>query len=344
MENKKVKEAKSTFSSNLNKLIKFNNITQSELAKKTDTSFASISNYIKGISVPSIEFLLKLKSIYRINIDEFLTSDFQKENLVDNEISSNIKTEASKFTGNFILYFYVSSGYKGSGQNPLKDEIRYGVMSVYPNRNKKDKTGKLCVKVSFFKSRKNAERFKENIDKLENNKKILQEHNSNTKNYEGVLEASETHVFISVKDEKNKDKAFIIFNSPPVDRDYMGGLGTANSISTGREPSPVIQYILISRNILNIPEGEIYNLLSLPIDNIDITNETVNLLEQFKKLYLDENISLEEFEKKYIMQNNIEKVIRDVVKRNLFRYAKVSNREDDKYYRISMAYSKNKNE
>jgi hypothetical protein len=90
-----------------------------------------------------------------------------------------------------------------------------------------------------------------------------------------------------------------------------------------------------------MPDGELYNMLSLGVDNIDVRNETMKLLEQFKSLYLDTNINLEEYQKNYIMQNNIERSIMDAVKRNMFLYGKISNREDDKYYRLIMSY-KNK--
>jgi hypothetical protein len=90
-----------------------------------------------------------------------------------------------------------------------------------------------------------------------------------------------------------------------------------------------------------MPDGELYNMLSLGVENIDVRNETMKLLEQFKSLYLDSNINLEEYQKNYIMQNNIERSIVDTVKRNMFLYGKISNREDDKYYRLIMSY-KNK--
>ena len=47
-----------------------------------------------------------------------------------------------------------------------------------------------------------------------------------------------------------------------------------------------------------------------------------------------------EYQKNYIMQNNIERSVIDIIKRNMFKYGKVSNKEDDKYYRLIMSYKK----
>ena len=46
----------------------------------------------------------------------------------------------------------------------------------------------------------------------------------------------------------------VILNNPPSNAKYIGGVGTENSISRGREHNPCAQFIILSRKLLDIPE------------------------------------------------------------------------------------------
>ena len=127
----------------------------------------------------------------------------------------------------------------------------------------------------------------------------------------------------------------IILNNPPSEKKYLGGLGTVNSISRGREHVPCVQYIIMSNIILNLPDGEIYNLLSLDITEVNIKNEVNELITLFKKLYLSGTESgLNEYQQKHIIEDSIKTIISNTIDSNMFRFAKVSNMEDDNYYRL----------
>ena len=127
----------------------------------------------------------------------------------------------------------------------------------------------------------------------------------------------------------------IILNNPPSNKRYIGGLGTVNSISRGREHVPCIQYIIFSRIAFNIPDGEIYNLLALDIPEVNVKNEITDLINLIKRLYLSPTKSgLNEFQQKRIVEDSVQNIISDAVDSNMFRFAKVSNMEDDNYYRL----------
>ena len=333
---KEVFKASKVFSSNLKKLIKDNALNQSKLSKELGVSVTSINNYLNEVNDPPVSFLLALKKQYGINIDDFLTKAVE-DSIMQKQKYASVNSE--KYIGNYMVYFYQSSAYKGAGFNPVKDPIKYGVLSVIPSSEQVfDGSYKMISLATFFVSRQEAKEFKEELDKLgKNYSEVENKHNAHAQNYKGDLESTNSQVFVSLKSNYYNDKVLIILNNPPTEKPYVGGIGTVNSVSRGREPSPVIQYIILSKYFVDMPDGELYNVLSLGVENVDVRNETMKLLEQFKSLYLDTNTNLEEYQKNYIMQNNIERSIVDVIKRNMFLYGKISNREDDKYYRLIMS-------
>ncbi|MGD9901606.1 MAG: helix-turn-helix transcriptional regulator [Spirochaetales bacterium] len=335
----KNKQISNPFSVNLQKLIKDQDLNQSKLSQMTGFSVTSINNYLNEVNDPPISFLLALKKQYKINIDEFLTKRLEENTLVKVQTPY---VNSQKYEGNYMLYFHQSSAYKGAGYNPVKDPLKYGVLSIFPSAdNTFDASNKMVSVATFFTSRQEAKAFKQVLDNLPNDYvEIENKHETYGQKYKGALEATPAQVFISLKSDSYRDSVLIILNNPPSDKAYIGGIGTVNSVSHGREPAPVIQYIILSKYYIDMPDGELYNLLSLTVENIDVRTETMKLLEQFKMLYSDKNINIEEYQKNYIMQNNIERSIVDIVKRNMFLYGKISNREDDKYYRLIMSYRK----
>jgi transcriptional regulator with XRE-family HTH domain len=336
----KIIKQHSVFSQNLKRLLTDQGLNQTKLANKLDVSVASINNYLKDVNDPPVNFLLKLKLHFSIDIDDFLTKIIEDETTQENKEAI---VNSQKYKGNYILYYYQSSAYKGAGFNPVKDPVKYGVLSVFPSQKVNDSNNfKMISLATFFTSRKEAKEFKENLDALNDKYAQIQKHHDlYEQNFKGTLTSTNTQVFINLSSSFYNDKVLIILNNPPAEKAYVGGIGTVNSVSRGREPAPVIQYIILSKYLIDMQDSELYNILSLSVENIDVRNEAMKLLEQFKSLYLDSNINLEEYQKNHIMQNNIERSVVDVVKRNMFLYGKVSNREDDKYYRLIMSY-KNK--
>ena len=125
----------------------------------------------------------------------------------------------------------------------------------------------------------------------------------------------------------------IILNNPPSNKTYVGGLGTVNSISRGREHMPCVQYILISRYVLKIPDGQIYNLLALGMADVNVKTESEQLYKLFQNLSLNAE-NLTEYQKLKIFEDSLSNILLDLVDANMFRFAKVSGMEDDTYYSI----------
>lgn len=313
------------FMTNLKNFLKTNNITQTQFAKSLGVSNASISNYLSGVSEPTLSFFLKLKSTYNLSLDNFLTTSINPQ--IHNTL---VEQNISRFIGNYLLYYYDASSYIGQASNPQKNILKYGVVSVLPSGNSLVSYG--C----FLKDFNKALELKNKLDAHQNPFDQYEIFSSYTDFvYTGKTETSSTQIFIFLK--SFNDSCLVILNNPPSNKNYIGGLGTVNSVSRGREHMPCIQFVLMSRKPLNLPEGEIFNLLALDVVDINVHNETETLLELFKNLYLHSNenaLKLEEFQKRKIFEDALENVVADCVESNIFRFAKISAKEDDHYYNL----------
>ena len=324
-------EQLSIFNKNLKFIMQKHGLTQKELSEKTGISTGTINNYVTKSCEPSVNFLLSLKNMYGINLDDFFTKELSKEIQIKPKNELNME-KINRYLGSYIMYFYNSSEYKGKVSAYSKNTLKYGVISlVY-----EEKINKIKAIANFIKSRDMAEELKAKLDEKETALEKEQLHSSVDQLYYGNLEMSDLQLFIYLKSEELNDQSLIIFNNPPSNKKYIGGLGTANSISRGREHMPCIQYILLSRNILKIPDGEIYNLLALGISDVNVETETEQLIALFKNLYVNVDLKddLNEFQKKKIVENSLTATLSELIDANTFRFAKVSNMEDDDYYRI----------
>ncbi len=301
--------------------------SQKDIAQKTGFSASSINNYLSGKSQPSAMFLLKLKEAYKIDIDQFMTAKIDKENFMKQNISYR------KFFGNYIVYYYNSSAYKGKVGSYNYDILTFGVISIIDDKDISSPKGTLASGI-FMLTRMDAEKYLKVLDSFNGDvEKIKSFYSSFPNSYFGNLEQNTTQLFISLKN--NNDQCLIILNNPPSSKKYRGGLGTVNSISRGREHVPCVQYILLSNVPFKVPDGEIYNILSLGVSDINIKNETKELIELIKNLYLTSKpTGLSEYQQRKIVEDSIENIVQNAVDANLFRFAKVSNMEDDQYYRL----------
>lgn len=106
------------FKDNLKRLA--DKYTQKYIADKTGFSQSSINNYISKSSEPSIQFLVALKDAFGIDLDGFLFSRYE-----DNEIE-----DRSRYIGNYLVYYYNNSAYKGEIHTNIKNTLNYGVLSI----------------------------------------------------------------------------------------------------------------------------------------------------------------------------------------------------------------------
>lgn len=316
-----VKFMECMFKENLKKLTK--QYTQKTVAEKTGYSQSSINNYLTRDSEPSIQFLIALKNAFGINVDDFLFSG----------IKNDVERNYDKYIGNYLVYYYNNDSYKGEVHSNIKNTLNYGVISIY---KQKELDKEVKVLATFTKSRVDAVKLLRQLNKTSKDMDILDEYSSFGNVYDGELDTTEQNIFITLFSKEYQDKSFIILNNPPSNAKYIGGVGTENSISRGREHNPCAQFIIMSKKLLDIPDGELYNLLKFNDYMIDIDDNIKDIINLFKRLYVSENelsAELSDTQKSAIIKNRIDLLLSDVFEANAFRFAKVSNREDDSVYR-----------
>lgn len=311
---------KSMFQDNLKKLTK--QYTQKYIADKTGFSQSSINNYLTKNSEPSIQFLIALKDAFGISVDDFLFSNFTTEK----------KQSYDRFLGNYLVYYYNTNSYKGEAHTNLKSTLKYGVISIYKENNNDTS---VSVKALFYKERSEAIKFLKKINSDITITGTLYNECENV--YQGEISTSEQSIFIYLNNNVNNDKSFIILNNPPTKQNYIGGVGTVNSISRGREHNPCIQFAILSKKILDVPDGKTYELLKFGDFNINMEFAIKDIIELFKRLYVEKNeisIELTENQKQAIVKNKLEYHFNEILEANVFRFAKISNKEDDAIFKL----------
>lgn len=315
---------KNYFASNMK--ILSNKYTSKYIAQETDFSLSTINKYVSGSCEPSVKFLTKLKEKFDINIEEFLFSDMQV--FAENDCPQD---NSSRFVGNFICYYYNNASYQGKIHESI-NELNYGVMSIII-------VGQKCkVYCSFYKDKGIAiKRFKE-VNFLKTIEEIEDFHKETSNHYVGELKYTQENVFIEMFCKEKDDNPFIIFKNPPSKSDYVGGIATINSISRGREHNPCIQYFLISKKIINRPDGEIYNLLSMKGVDVDLSGIADEIVKLVNNLYLNDDDGLSNCltndQKLNLVENTLKYHFDNIIEANEFRYGKISNRDDDEFYQL----------
>lgn len=298
--------------------------TQKHIAECTGFSQSSINNYLTKSSEPSIQFLIALKKAFGICLDDFLFSDINVTETKSNE----------RFVGNYIVYYYNNNSYKGEVHTNLSNTLNYGVISIL---KEKDLDSGHSVYATFLRQRSDAIKLLKNVNNAKRSKDIYEQHMLYNNFYKGDFEFTEQSLFIELRNSFNGDQSYMIFNNPHSKMQYMGGAGTVNSVSRGREHNPCIEFIIMSKKLIDKPDGEIYECLRFSDYVVNLDYAMKDLLDLFKRLYVDKSeisSSLNEAQKNAIVKNKLEYHFNDILDANVFRFAKISNKEDDMVYNL----------
>ena len=310
------------FQNNLKVLAKKH--TQKHIAERTGFSQSSINNYLTKSSEPSMQFLVALKNAFGICIDDFLFS----------EIDAAEDKSYERFAGNYIVYYYNNNSYKGEVHTNLSNTLNYGVVSIL--KEKDTDTG--CVVFgTFLRQRADAIKLLKSLNATDNTKEILAQHELYKNTYRGDIEFSDQSLFIELKNEFNGDQTYMIFNNPHSKTEYIGGVGTVNSVSRGREHNPCVEYIIMSKKLIDRPDGEIYEALKFSDYSVNLDYAIKDLIDLFKRLYVEKtelSKTLNEGQKNAVIKNKLEYHFNEILDANVFRFAKISNKEDDMVYRL----------
>lgn len=338
----------SIISSNLKRLIAQNRTTQKELAEKLGVAAASMTDYCKGRRVPNVEFFVSLKNLYGISIDDFLTKGINPSaNTLPSAGSAmepNMMTTYHKYCGIYFVYYFDTGKYKGRDTQPPRDSVLYGILFIYENPSSLHVPEFSCAAILGIRDRETAAGLKKKLEELADPSKIMDHIGGMYPNtaYYGDFELSQEHAFVSMT-HANTDKALLILhrvdNNKP---DYTGGIGTINSVSKGRERAPVVQFMGVSRYPLSMSIEEIHHCLLLNYPSFQAESETEEMIRNFKALYVDgegAGQGFSEYQKSIVVRSTLERFIRKSLERNVFRYGKISERDDDEWYHAIKAAS-----
>ena len=312
----------SKFQQNLKVLA--NQYTQKYIAERTGFSQSSINNYLTKSSEPSIQFLIALKNAFGICLDDFLFSD----------IDVVQETSFDRFLGNYIVYYYNNNSYKGEVHTNLSNTLNYGVISIVKEQ---ELGNNVVVYGTFLREKAEAVKLLKRLNSLVNVTDCKLEHQHMNNFYVGSIHNTEQSIFLDMYNKENSDQCYIILNNPPSKTEYIGGVGTVNTVARGREHNPCVEFMIISKKVIDKPDGEIYECLKFDDFNVNLDYAVKDLVELFKRLYLEKNeisTSLMESQKVAILQNKLEYHFNEVLDANVFRFAKVSNREDDMVFKL----------
>lgn len=312
----------SKFQENLKVLA--NKYTQKYVAERTGFSQSSINNYLTKSSEPSIQFLIALKNAFGICIDDFLFAD----------IDVKQETSFDRFLGNYIVYYYNNNSYKGEVHTNLSNTLNYGVISIVKEQ---EMGGNVIVYGTFLREKSEAIKLLKRLNAVENVVDCKAEHLNMNNFYTGTIQTTDQSIFLDLYNKVNSDQCYIILNNPPSKADYIGGVGTVNTVARGREHNPCVEFIIISKKLIDKPDGELYECLKFDDFNVNLDYAVKDVVELFKRLYLEQNeisTSLAESQKIAILQNKLEYHFNEILDANVFRFAKVSNREDDMVFKL----------
>lgn len=298
--------------------------TQKYIAERTGFSQSSINNYLSKSSEPSIQFMIALKNAFGICIDDFLFS----------EIDASEDVSYDRYIGNYIVYYYNNSSYKGEVHTNLTNTLNYGIVSIM-KENSVDKN--VVVYGSFMKEKAEAIKMLKSINALDSGMDIVDAYKLAENCYKGTLKTTDQSIFIDLYNKYNGDQCYLIFNNPPTKNKYIGGVGTVNTVARGREHNPCVQFIVMSKIVIDVPDGEMYEALKFDNINVNLDYAIKDLIDLFKRMFVDENDianNLTENQKTAIIQNKLEYHFREIMEANVFRFAKISNREDDVIYKL----------
>ena len=266
----------------------------------------------------------------------FQISDAHIAYIDDRSSDIDIAEEVSydRYLGNYIVYYYNNNSYKGEVHTNLSNTLNYGVISIV---KEKELDKNVAVYGTFFKSKAEVVKLLKELNAMTKYSDIVDRHKSHSNVYKGELFVSDQIISLDLDNANNGDRSFMIFNNPPSNAGYIGGVGTMNTVSRGREHNPCVQFLIISKRLIDRPDGEIYECLKFDDYSVNLDFAIKDLIELFKRLFVDDNElnqNLTENQKSAIVQNKLEYHFNDILDANVFRFAKISNKEDDRVYKL----------
>ena len=341
-------ELKKIVAKNLQNFLKKNNITQKGLADTLGMATASINDYLNlsKPSIPPAEFFVAMKNLYGINIDDFMTKIVNSEEYDQERLLSSADRELiesyRKFEGIYSVYYLDNSSYKSRDERTPEESLKLGVLYIFESKSTVSTSTYKCIMILDIGTKEDMSVIRNIIEEHQDEPHLIAKYiAADCPDFRietlsnGDFEIIGKYAYISLEHPRAGKSLAIFYNPDSNKPKFVGGLGTINSVSKGRDKMPTLQFIAISRKPIERSVEEIHRnlLLSFPIIKAD--KYAPEMIRIMKKLYIDtesESMNISELQKTITIRANMEMYIRDSVEHNLFRYAKVSSVDDDGFY------------
>ena len=269
------------------------------------------------------------------------------------------KSEYPKYIGTYHLAYFKTDAALGDNRRSAARDLANGMLTVYPG-DAVDGIPTLHV-IAFFnctdqeadrlaRTVSNAERQQSNrgihtcYKKVATPENDLEGDSSRMKClYEGDLILTERCAEITLRQITGSDTVHITLHNQAANSSegsiYKGGLGIMMSVSRGEEHMPCTQAIILSRKgFANTAKEELADSLFLEPPEVKLENETRDIISYVKALFPPEDSDnplahISASDKEFMLNDYIERKIKDVIKRNYLRCYKVSSVMDSAVYK-----------
>ena len=319
---------------------KFEISTKKEMAKKLDVSLPTLSNVLKDGQIPNIfPFFVNARNAFGYTIDELLYQDIQSvEAKIYTSTDGLTEKKIHNSLGLFMVYHFKTTAFKGRERCTDAEALRAGVLFVTRNPEnplepkvsgtfglKRDRAYALyadLMKIADSDGMDEAVNYFENIQKdyhvYKGGSRIMAGHIHHALNY------------------NDRDMVTMIFHQPNGQDKYLGGLGAMLSLGKGRYPEPCMQNIGLVRGALPCANELIAQNILTHYPILKAYDQIDDLCSMLAALYSkkdpQEDLGLSEEDKKVMALHHVDKVINEVVEKNLFRLFTITAQDDDEFY------------
>ena len=331
---------------NLRILIRELGITQKRLAQQLGVATATMNDYCSGRRAPQATFFVELRKLYGIDINEFLTSTIHipasaRQTTADSPTES-LRRVYGKYCGIYYVYYLDTSRFKGRDTLSTAMSLLHGILYIYEEPSSVGGLRYSCAAVLGIEEQEEADGLMQELRASDTHVGVLEKIETvySGMAYYGNFEIGQEHAFLNLR-HAGTDRALAILHRVDSNKDkYLGGIAAINSISKGRERMPVLQFLGISRYPLCISAEDIQHALLLRYPIVDVREEVEEVLRIHRVLFIDNDDARSSFtpdQKKAVIQSTVERAVLRNLTRNAFRYAKISEEDDDAWYHLIKA-------
>ena len=342
-------------SSNLKKLMTEKDMNQKQFAQKMEISEPTLSGYMKALKPPSLSFLASLKKHFPdILLDDILFSDLELPKEPTESLPDSVSNaEYLKYKGTYFLY-YLDTSKKPNSKLASESvheaiDLKLGILYVSSKSVSKSTSATRCIAVFGIRMLEEVQKLKADIDLLDDYTRILDYLRDTRPHglYLGQLYMSQMHIFITLdKAIDGKDHALVILHHASINKDYYsGGIGTINSVSTGRTSEPIVQLIALSKKRAYLSDEQIKSKLRFSTPDIHVKGcpESVEILKLAKSIYcrsdapLNNTTPYDQFSEQNIeilLTSYMEYLISKNLENHQLWCGRVSTEDDDDWYHL----------